>query len=53
MQMAFEFILKSLTGVSDDKKQELDLPVTVSPSPLLTLIGILEGGTGRKWGVCA
>lgn len=38
MQMASEFILKSLTGVSDDKKQELDLPVTVSPSPFLLFL---------------
>lgn len=38
MQMASEFILKSLTGVSDDKKQELDLPVTVSPSALFTFL---------------
>lgn len=30
--MASEIILKSLTGVSDARKQELDLPVTVSPS---------------------
>lgn len=38
MQMASEFILKSLTGVSDDKKQMLDLPFTVSPLPFLLFL---------------
>lgn len=32
MQMAYEIILKSLTGVNDGKQPELDLPVTLSPS---------------------
>lgn len=38
MQMASEFILKSLTGVSDDKEQEFDWPVAMSPLSLFTFL---------------
>lgn len=58
MQMASEFILKSLTGVSDDKEQEFDWPVTMSPLSLFTFLINAErciylmtgrgGGRGEK-----